>query len=296
MITIDQMDAAPSHGGFPLDEFDESTRVIYVIGETDTGKSTFCRFLLKAFSEKYPTAYIDCDPGQSFVGPPTTLGALIIRRSEVIEERYLRFTGSTSPRGTLLQNLSAAVRLKEKAFEKGVSRVVIDSSGFIKGKVAREFHFNLIELLKPDCIAAFRRGYSVDLLLRNFRERDKIKIKTMDVAEEVTEKSIIKRRLYREKRFQDYFRDTEMGEIKINRFGLHGNIPDFRYPEKWKNILFAFCDRENFVVTLGIVSEFDISTRTMHFYSKPFNHREVSTIQFGSIYLDTSGKQIGRYG
>jgi polynucleotide 5'-hydroxyl-kinase GRC3/NOL9 len=51
-----------------------SLKIVYVIGSNDSGKSTFCKFLTDNLVKTFRTVYIDCDPGQSLIGPPTTVG------------------------------------------------------------------------------------------------------------------------------------------------------------------------------------------------------------------------------
>ena len=50
-------------------------QVVLVIGSTDVGKTTFCRFLADAaIGQGLKTAFVDADVGQSQIGPPTTIG------------------------------------------------------------------------------------------------------------------------------------------------------------------------------------------------------------------------------
>jgi polynucleotide 5'-hydroxyl-kinase GRC3/NOL9 len=59
-----------------LSRLEENTekQLIYVIGGIDSGKTILCRFLAERLSVKHKTAYINCDPGQSVIGPPASLG------------------------------------------------------------------------------------------------------------------------------------------------------------------------------------------------------------------------------
>ena len=50
-------------------------QIVLVIGATDAGKSTFCRFLADvALAKGCKVACVDADIGQSQIGPPTTIG------------------------------------------------------------------------------------------------------------------------------------------------------------------------------------------------------------------------------
>ncbi|MFO8084520.1 MAG: Clp1/GlmU family protein [Desulfobacterales bacterium] len=53
--------------------FRQMRGTIMVLGETDTGKSTFCRWLVDRLAERCLTAWLDCDIGQSSLGAPSTM-------------------------------------------------------------------------------------------------------------------------------------------------------------------------------------------------------------------------------
>ena len=59
-------------------------QIVLVIGATDAGKSTFCRFLADfALAKGFKVACVDADIGQSQIGPPTTIGVKsFVPRSE----------------------------------------------------------------------------------------------------------------------------------------------------------------------------------------------------------------------
>ena len=65
-----------------------------VLGGTDSGKTTFCQYLLGRLKSQFLTAYIDCDPGQSVIGPPTTVGLNVYpKNTDNKQFAYLRFVG-----------------------------------------------------------------------------------------------------------------------------------------------------------------------------------------------------------
>ncbi|GAG69828.1 unnamed protein product, partial [marine sediment metagenome] len=57
--------------------------IIFLLGQTDTGKTTFAKELIKRYLEKNKkVAFIDSDVGQSTIGPPTTIGLKLIKCNE----------------------------------------------------------------------------------------------------------------------------------------------------------------------------------------------------------------------
>ncbi|MFH1624826.1 MAG: hypothetical protein ABID54_06690 [Pseudomonadota bacterium] len=95
-------------------------------------------------------------------------------------------------------------------------------------------------------------------------------------------------------KFQRYFQTATLVELDCSALGLHGMVPDVRNPEICKSLLIALCDREGFVVVLGIADAIDFYKRHLSLYSPPFDTAEITSIQFGSLYLDTAGRQLAR--
>lgn len=263
------------------------TRTVYVVGASDRGKTTFCRYLSEALSEELPTAYIDCDPGQSSIGPPACLGMRRILRLDSAGERsVLSFVGSLSPKGHLLQSLSGAKKLAQKAVDLGCRAVILDSSGFVAGNVGREFQFTLIDLIRPGFLVAFQREDELEGLLENFARSPHTRVRRMPVSPAVRERSPMMRQAYRTERFRHYFRDAGIGKIRLSGKGLHGDIPDFRRPGSCKDLLIALCDPGNFVSVLAVIRAYRSKAGVLEVLAPPFDIGEVSTVHFGSLYLD----------
>ena len=61
-------------------------QIVLVIGATDVGKSTFCRFLIeRGVTSKLKVGFVDADVGQSQIGPPTTIGLKIFSSNDSTE-------------------------------------------------------------------------------------------------------------------------------------------------------------------------------------------------------------------
>ncbi|MCL6558748.1 MAG: hypothetical protein K6U74_08060 [Firmicutes bacterium] len=82
--------------------------VFMVIGGVSSGKSTFVKFLASSFLKRdKKIAIIDADIGQSWIGPPTTVSAVILSEKKKAWERksrewrYSRSPNSTQPRPLL---------------------------------------------------------------------------------------------------------------------------------------------------------------------------------------------------
>ena len=82
-----------------------------VIGEIDSGKSTFCKYLVHTWTtSEIRVGYVDSDAGQSTIGTPVTVG-LNIFNTPPVQHDYsnfleLYFVGNTSPEGFFCCKLS----------------------------------------------------------------------------------------------------------------------------------------------------------------------------------------------
>jgi len=255
---------------------------VYVVGATDSGKTTLCRYLVDTAAEQTRTAYVDCDTGQSRIGPPTTEGMAVYPGPS---EPYLRFVGSTSPGGHFVQTITGAKRLVEKADELSARVTVIDSPGLVSGGVGIEFQLQMIDLLRPTRIVALQRAREIERLLANFARRPGTLIHRLAVPPAVVARPAAGRRRYREERFRAYFADARSQEIPLRGLGLQGRVPDLGNPRGIGGRLVSLNDPENFVVALGIVEDLHPG-RQLEVFAPPFDPAAVASIRFGSISLD----------
>jgi len=268
-------------------------KIIYVLGPNDSGKSTFCRFLIENLSGQFLTAYIDADPGQSSIGPPTTVGLKLYQKSgENKKYTFLCFVGATTPRGHLLQTLAAIKKLTEQAIRLGAQRIIIDSCGFVSDGAAREFQFQLIQLLRPDHIVVFETNADIMRWVSNFKRHPGINVHWFSVSDAVVPRTFEERKCYREDKFKKYFEGAKQQELRLHRIGFHGRVPDLKNPDYFCNRLIALCNADNYVLTLGIAQELDLVKKVFRLVSPDFNPGEVVFIYFGSIYLTEDGKQV----
>lgn len=118
-----------------------------MLGASDTGKS----YLLERLAERLAgagrrVAMIDADPGQSRIGPPTTIGLqLPYRPGGAADAMY--FVGSVSPPRHLLPMLSGLAVLAEQAGRGGAESILIDTPGFLDGPAAGALWQSVIDVL-----------------------------------------------------------------------------------------------------------------------------------------------------
>jgi polynucleotide 5'-hydroxyl-kinase GRC3/NOL9 len=190
------------------------------------------------------------------------------------------------PKRHLLQSLSGTRKLVDKAQDYNAHTIVIDSSGYVLDRVAKEFQFQTIDLIRPDYIVAFQREDELEDILLGFEGHANVRIRRMSVPRAVVVRTTQQRREYRQERFRSYFKDAQLEEVRYSKTGLYGMVGDLHDHAYIDGLLMALCDQENLVLCLGIVRECDPQTQTMCVFAPPFEHEKVRSIQFGSVHLD----------
>ena len=191
-------------------------QIALVIGATDVGKSTFCRFLIeRGTSSGLRVGFVDADVGQSQIGPPTTIGLKVFAPDDPMERLAeidggpdaLYFVGWASPERHLLQCVAGTRLMVDAALKTGIDFIVVDTTGYIEGDTAVVLKQHKIELVKPTHLICLHRSRELDTIVRPFEGNDTIQIHRLLPHKSVRSKSDEYRRKYRESSFARYFSD-----------------------------------------------------------------------------------------
>jgi polynucleotide 5'-hydroxyl-kinase GRC3/NOL9 len=140
MIDLEQLEAFLSA---------EDRSRLLILGGADKGKSHLIETLAAHLSHcGLRVAMVDADPGQSRIGPPTTVGLQYPCNPDRGADA-LWFVGSVSPPGHLLPMLSGLIVLTHRAETAGADLVLIDTPGFMDGPAAGALWQNVIDVLRP---------------------------------------------------------------------------------------------------------------------------------------------------
>ncbi len=149
---------------------------VLLLGGTDTGKTSAAKQIVSEFTKSGSSvAVIDCDLGQSEIGPPGTIGAgwaepgqsYASLRDLVPLATY--FVGAVSPARHQLDVCVGAVQMARVAKKRQPDLILVDTDGLISGGMGRVYKRRLAELLLPSVVLAFARGEELDPVLRPFR-------------------------------------------------------------------------------------------------------------------------------
>ncbi|MBI3454774.1 MAG: hypothetical protein HY002_03155 [Candidatus Rokubacteria bacterium] len=199
-----------------------AVRVTLVIGETDSGKTSFTTFLAGTLLERgYSVGVVDADLGQSDIGPPTTVGLGRIRapvaRLADAEVAGLYFVGSTSPQGHLLPTVLGTRLMVQKALRLGLDRVIVDTSGLIQGEMGRLLKQHKIELVEPDLVLCLQRNGECEHILRPYEGGTRPAIMRLASSGATRRRSQEERRQHRERSLQAYFTGARPLSLDLGR-------------------------------------------------------------------------------
>lgn len=197
-------------------------RVVLIIGETDTGKTSFTNFLANSLIErKKSVGVVDADLGQSDIGPPTTVGlGLLAQPVENLGEAEvagLYFVGATSPQGHLLQTVIGTKRMVEKALALGLDSVLVDTSGLIQGELGRTLKQHKIDLVDPDLLLCLQRDVECEHILRPYSVGLRPEILRLTPGPAGKKRSQEERRQHRERTLQAYFHGARPLHLDLSR-------------------------------------------------------------------------------
>lgn len=277
--------------------------IALILGGSDSGKTTLLKYLIEQLSDRGKSvAVVDADLGQSSLGPPTAISGRILESPpdslESLDPQEMFFVGATSPAGHLLSTVVGTKKLVEWAVSSSAPFVLVDTTGMVQGDEASYFKFHKIDLLRPRHLLVLQRSGELECLIRPFADRKSLKIYRLPVSPLARSRTQQERRAYREKRFRDYFRKgsvcllptTELSFVnqRLSYLVRHrGHLP--RY------LLVGFNDSENRTLALGIVQAFDVQAQEIFVHTPLTDPTSVRSIRLGSLRVDLSGKELGRW-
>ncbi len=271
-------------------------RIAVILGASDTGKTTLCRFLLQeALGRGLRSAYIDTDVGQSVIGPPTTLGMALVKEQRDLADPVplrLYFLGATSPAQELLAAVAGARRLLEEAMELGVEFAVVDTTGLVAGDIGFRLKFYKIEVLSPTDLIAIRRESELEHILRAFRGRQRPKIHLLPPSRGVRRRDQLQRQLYRSGRFEAYFSRARVVRLGGGRVVINPSLPlaDDGGGERMVGRVVGLIDREGFALGIGVFM--GMEDGAIKVLTPVRDLEAVKAVQMGDLLLDRVAQKV----
>ena len=227
-------------------------QIVLVIGATDAGKSTFCRFLADfALAKGFKVACVDADVGQSQIGPPTTIGVKFfgprsetqlpseqepildsgqnrIKKDIVFDGTAdrLYFIGDVSPKGHFLETLTGTRLMVDSAREADTDFIVIDTTGYVHDPPAVILKQHKIELIRPNHLICIGRSTEFEQITAYYSQQEWLNIHYLLPHQSVRSKSGNTRSRYRKDRFDTYFSESSVQQLPFEQI-RGGRTPFF---------------------------------------------------------------------
>jgi polynucleotide 5'-hydroxyl-kinase GRC3/NOL9 len=200
---------------------------VLILGGVDSGKTTFCTWLAQELLARgLRVGLVDADVGQSNVGPPGTIGLVVLQEPfEALRDltpTALAFVGAVAPEGRLLEMVLGLQEMVARAEREIAEVTLIDTTGFIHGPVARALKSSKIRAIAPRHCVALGGGEALRSLLRGYEHLVDLTVHWLPVSPQVQARSREARRQAREEAFQAYFEGAGEVELDLEQVLLTG--------------------------------------------------------------------------
>ena len=199
---------------------------VIVIGGVDSGKTSFCTFLVNAaVMEKLRTGVIDADLGQSDVGPPSTVGfnfvAEPVKDLFEIDAQCTVFVGSTSPSGAISKVIDGLTHLKDRVMDAGADFLVINTDGWVEGEEASAYKVRLAEKVGSNAVVGMQQGKELTPILDSLHD---VKVLVIDSPQLIQPRNREKRKLLRELSYKKYLKRAKMQSFSLGWVEIKDSI------------------------------------------------------------------------
>mgnify|MGYP000067652709 CR=1 FL=1 len=203
----------------------EGKTITLILGGVDSGKTGFCVYLANsALKTNRKVSIIDCDLGQSDLGPPGTIGLCHVQKPftdlfTLFPDDSI-FIGITNPHGAVNKVLEAVKRLKEKAL-RNEDLLIVNTDGWIDGDDAVKYKLKLVEIINPDYIVAARIADEMDPIISSL---EKGNVFIVDVPENIKKRNRETRRLLRGFAYKKHLRGSKIRSFPLKRVKIEGSL------------------------------------------------------------------------
>jgi len=286
--------AAPKEWNALLDVLEKEKGVAILLGATDTGKSTLAKFLIHQLCKRgLMVALVDADIGQSFLGPPATIGLSIFKSHPdwelILTPPELFFVGSTTPEGHFPIHLQGVKKMVDKAISLQPDLILVDTTGFVLGEAGKELKRRKIDLISPQFLLALQESDEIEPILELYKENPLFKIHHLPLSEQVRPRSMEERQTYRTNKFRDYFKHSLVQELALGAVQIEGEVLDPNgesIPLDWSirinGLLIGLKDSGDETLALGVIRNYLPEKKVLRVLTPVIDIQRVKTIQLSS--------------
>ena len=230
---------------------------LMVVAPPDRGKTTLIRLLTSFFvSQGKKVGWVYSDLGQSNVGPPTTVGMIMVSKKFPLSLRerlftpYFRFVGDVTPEKRIEATALYAAELAKMASSKS-QVTLIDTCGLIFSLSGLRLKMLKMKSIKPELVLGIGYDEEFEVLKKFYGDQ----FWTLPPSSQTSRKDYEKRRSYRERLFSLYFSSGKTWEMGwenfrffspyhpyffLQEYQLSDGTPTFKFSSTFSLILSAF--------------------------------------------------------
>ncbi len=260
---------------------------IFLYGDVDTGKSSLATYLVnKMDGLKY---VLDLDIGQSDIAHPGAMAFGCAKKTISISKIKMEdgfFIGSNSPMGKEAKCIRGVARLNSKLNERmnNDDKLIVDTTGWVRGKKARNYKLAKIEILNPDVVVCF------DPFIAEFLDSnsnfDVFNVESFVVKKRSREQRIsIRSKLYEEWLENAVEREFKIGEVKLGNTTLFKGklIEDDDFIKDILDSKVLFVEKGYDFLNVCIEEETEVSYEIIKALKNVFNVEDVCIFSLGQL-------------
>ncbi len=266
--------------------------VIMVLGAADSGKSSFCTYMVNKLTESNrKIAILDGDLGQSDIGPSASIGYAVA--SKPITELYnLRlqngyFVGVTSPIMAINKAVEGLTSMMNEAVGRQADFILVNTDGFISGDAALNYKLTLIKELKPDVVVAVQLQTELEPIMSCLGGGG---VMTVEPSPALNLRSPEKRKTLREMTYAKYLRKSKLQCYPLSQITVEprNGVPKSQEPEK--GVLVGLYGRGSRFLGIGVLRAINVGRRTLKVQTA-VSTKPVRLI-FGKVLLNRKLQEI----
>lgn len=254
-----------------------------IMGTTDSGKSTLARYLItQLLAEGITVSLVDTDVGQTSLGLPGTISLKAFSSERDLANfapDRMFFVGAVNPATRIPLIIRMAGRAVTECRRKS-DLVLIDTSGLVSGRIGEALKTAKTRAIRPERIIAVQKADEIEHILKLTGDVD---ISRLAASGMVKSRGMAARVRYRERKYEDYFRENQPMEYLV-----HMQEAEFFYNDKTMSPKNGFprgnivgLNRDEETLALGILTE--TSDDWITFRSPLKSIKKINRIVFGDI-------------
>lgn len=210
-----------------LGKIQAKPRTALVFGTIDSGKSSFCTYLInQLLQEKRKVAILDGDLGQSDIGPPCTVAYTIVTKPLTdlfnLKAKNAFFVGATSPSLASEKAIDGLAWLRSEITNDEPDFIIINTDGWTESECAVKYKIRLVEKLNPDIVFCIQQNDELAFLLNALRDCEKAVV-TLEYPHAIKQRDKEKRRNLRELGYIKYLRNAKVQSLPLSWVKIDDN-------------------------------------------------------------------------